>query len=78
MANDVMDNPLFTAALVLLLEEHGGSIDFTDADYQAVKVKYGGAKGFTINAEVTPRGAGEQPSVTVRLVNRQPGSGRPT
>ena len=65
-------------ALVVLLEEKGGAVTFTDADYQAIKVKYGGVKGFTINAEAKQPGDGSEPSVTVRLATRMPGSARPS
>ena len=55
------NEPLFMAALVVLLEEKGGAVTFTDADYQAIKVKYGGVKGFTINAEAKQPGDGSEP-----------------
>jgi hypothetical protein len=62
------------AALALLLERAGGQIEFTEAEYQAVLVKYGGPMLFNIRLEVL-RQAGQPDRVQARLERKPPAQG---
>lgn len=62
------------AALALLLERAGGSIEFTEAEYQAVLAKYGGRTMFNIRLEVV-REPGRPDRVRARLERKPPAQG---
>lgn len=58
------------AALVVLLERAGGSLEFTEADYQAVVDRYGGSTNFNLHFEVVkPSG---QPERARLVLERKP------
>lgn len=63
-----------TAGLVVLLDRAGGSVTFTEAEYQAVVAKHGGTTRLSIHMEVvgTP---GEQPdTVRLQLISKEAGN----
>lgn len=62
------------SALALLLDRAGGSVEFTEAEYQAVLSKYGGRTMFNIRLEVV-REAGRPDRVRARLERKPPAQG---
>jgi hypothetical protein len=64
---------LQTAALVVLLERNGGSLTFTEAEYQAIVDRYGGSRLMAIHHEVLRSSAGDE--VRFTLVRKEPGQG---
>jgi hypothetical protein len=63
---------LFEAALTLLLDRNGGSLTFTEAEYQAMVAKYGGASKIAIHFEVLATPGKEPDEVRFRLIRKEP------
>ncbi len=59
------------AALTVLLDRTGGRIEFTEADFQSVVQRYGGATNMNIRLEVV-RQAGRPDTVVARLERKPP------
>ena len=60
------------AALVLLLARAGGSITYTEAEYQETKALYGGSAAIHIDVLRT---AGQPPQVQLTLIRSKPAPG---
>jgi hypothetical protein len=65
---------LFDAALTLLLERAGGSLTFSEADYQAVVRKYGGASMMAIHYEVLDAQGDVPHQIKLVLIRKPPGN----
>jgi hypothetical protein len=66
---------LHMAGLVVLLERVGGSLTFTEAEYQAVLARYGGKTMMVVHAEVMKNAGKERPDqVRLILVRKPPGN----
>lgn len=67
---------LHMAGLVVLLERVGGSLTFTEAEYQAVLTRHGGKTMMVVHAEVLKAPDAARPDeVRLTLTRRPPGSG---
>ncbi len=64
------------AALMLLLEQHGGTLTFTEAEYQAVAARFGGPSRLAMNIEVAEVPTTGEREITLTLVGRAPSNGR--
>lgn len=63
------------AALVILLDRSGGSMSFTEAEYQAVVARHGGKTMMAVHAEVIRRGGTDEPDqVRLTLIRKPPGN----
>lgn len=63
------------AALVILLDHRGGSLTFTEAEYQAVVARHGGKTRMALHAEVIGRTGAETPDqVRLTLIRKPPGN----
>jgi hypothetical protein len=63
------------AALVILLDRIGGSLTFTEAEYQAVVARHGGKTMMAIHAEVIKTAGAERPDqVRLTLTRKPPGN----
>ena len=71
LARDRRTRALLHAALTLLIHRAGGSLAFTDAEYQQVLAFYGGATRMNLHFEVV-REAGKPDTVHLRLENKPP------
>jgi hypothetical protein len=60
------------AALVILLERNGGSLVFTEAEYQAVIARYGGKTMIVVHAEVRKRAGAEKADEVRLILTRKP------
>lgn len=66
---------LHMAGLVVLLERVGGSLTFTEAEYQAVLARHGGKTMMVVHAEVLKDADKARPDqVRLTLVRRPPGN----
>ena len=66
---------LHMAGLVVLLDRAGGSLAFTEADYQAVVTRHGG-KTMVVHAEVLKEPDAARPDeVRLTLTRKPPGNG---
>ena len=63
------------AVLVVLLERNGGSVTFTESEYQAIVARYGGSSLMAVHHEVLAM-PGEAPDeVRFTLVRKAAGQG---
>ena len=63
------------AALVILLDRVGGSLTFTEAEYQAVVARHGGKTMMAVHAEVISSPGAEKPDqVRLTLTRKPPGN----
>jgi hypothetical protein len=60
------------AALVILLDRIGGSLTFTEAEYQAVVARHGGKTIMVVHAEVIQRASTDRPDEVRLTVTRKP------
>lgn len=67
----VRETALQTMGLVLLLERAGGSLTFTEREYEEAVARHGGPTQVTIHMEISKRGDGET-SVELSLVRKPP------
>lgn len=66
---------LHMAGLVVLLERVGGSLTFTEAEYQAVLARHGGKTMMVVHAEVLKEADKASPDqVRLTLVRKPPGN----
>jgi len=66
---------LHMAALVILLDRAGGSVTFTEAEYQAIVARHGGKTMMVVHAEVVKRTGMEKPDqVRLTLTRKPPGN----
>lgn len=62
------------SALMMLLEQAGGSIEFTREDFEALLERHGGRSRLSVHVEVV-REAGKPDRVRASLRSTQPGQG---
>ena len=63
------------AALVILLDRIGGSLTFTEAEYQTVVDRHGGKTMMAVHAEVVRAVGAEKPGeVRLTLIRKPPGN----
>jgi hypothetical protein len=63
------------AGLVILLERAGGSVTYTEAEYQEVLARHGGKTMMVVHAEVLKDTGKEKPDqVRLTLVRKPPGN----
>jgi hypothetical protein len=66
---------LHMAGLVILLERAGGSLIYTEAEYQEVVARHGGKTMMVVHAEVLKDTGKEKPDrVRLTLVRKPPGN----
>jgi hypothetical protein len=66
---------LHMAALVILLERAGGSVTYTEAEYQEVLARHGGKTMMVVHTEVLKETRKEKPDqVRLTLVRKPPGN----
>ena len=66
---------LHMAGLVILLEWAGGSVTYTEAEYQEVLARHGGKTMMVVHAEVLKDTGKEKPDqVRLTLVRKPPGN----
>ena len=64
------------AGLVILLDRSGGSLTYTEAEYQEVVARHGGKTMMVLHAEVLKDPDTEKPDqVRLTLVSKPPGNG---
>lgn len=67
---------LHMAGLVVLLDRSGGSLAFTEAEYQAVLTRHGGKTMMVVHAEVLKEPDAARPDeVRLTLTRKPPGNG---
>lgn len=66
---------LHMAELVILLERLGGSLTFTEAEYQPSVARHGGRTMMVVHAEVIKRAGTDKPEeVRLTLTRKPPGN----
>lgn len=68
------DSALRLAALTVLLDRAGGSLSFTEAEYQAIADRFGGRANLVVHLEIVQRGDAP-PTIEVKLLDRPPRQG---
>lgn len=64
-----------TAALIVLLDRAGGSMSFTEADYQAAVERYGGKTNLVVHVDVLGVPGQKPNEARVSLLRKPPGAG---
>lgn len=68
---------LHMAGLVILLERAGGSLTFTEAEYQRAVARHGGRTMIVVHAEVIKRAGTDKPDeVRLTLTRKPPGNAK--
>ena len=67
------ESALRLAALTVLLDRVGGSLSFTEAEYQSIAERFGGRTNLVVHLEVIKDGA-RAPEVQVKLLSKPPGN----
>lgn len=66
---------LHMAGLVVLLDRAGGTLSYSETEYQAVLVRHGGKTMMVVHAEVlTEKGNDKPDQVRLTLVRKPPGN----
>lgn len=67
---------LHMAGLVVLLDRAGGTLTYSEADYEAVLARHGGTMMMVVHAEVLKEKGKDKPDrVRLTLVRKPPGNG---